>query len=553
MTQPKRYKLLSPIFMVEGTCIVGTEAKWNSGNYFIPFTGQKLGHYLTREQVEENPSWFAPEEVKQTEERITVEFEFMFPYGKHKGGGYNLSSPVIIPEEKLILIKQAIESILNNDPKEYWKIMDKVAGRDDAGEQKYQWKDNHDGSYTQLKYTQKELEQAEERAFNAGAEWSPSGYGNKPVPKYLSFQDYKKNKPDAGEQGFVDELVKCLWAYVRAQGRMRDRWSESDEAVKNELWKNLHSCEDAAREVLEKQPKQEDKGFVWNRAWAMEFAMNPDKYGRSIMEAVKNFESSKQQPSSNIYDGVKVKTFIHDEPGQWQEPKTQSSSGDKDWEVECFVAHGQNYWRQKSGMYKSCLYDTEISEEYLLEAQNCKIFSVRRTSDGVVFTVGDEIEYFGIGNIWHTDTIKSFKLLTHVGEQVANMNVMIDECGCELLSKIKKTKSQPPSSTTKEPLFRTEDGKDIFEGDSCFILSMSNWYVAPVSHAPSKPFYGVNNEGFKYFSTQEAANEYVLMNKPCLSVKDIMNDHYRGKKLDDWVAFTVKTLKNIAQSKINVK
>jgi hypothetical protein len=60
-------------------------------------------------------------------------------------------------------------------------------------------------------------------------------------------------------QGAVDELNKitklkqALRRYVLVQSRMLDRWSESDDLVKKELWQNLHSCETEAIELLEEK------------------------------------------------------------------------------------------------------------------------------------------------------------------------------------------------------------------------------------------------------------------------------------------------------------
>ena len=38
--------------------------------------------------------------------------------------------------------------------------------------------------------------------------------------------------------------------YVLAQSRMADRWAEADDAVKRQLWKDLHFCEAGGREAL---------------------------------------------------------------------------------------------------------------------------------------------------------------------------------------------------------------------------------------------------------------------------------------------------------------
>jgi hypothetical protein len=52
--------------------------------------------------------------------------------------------------------------------------------------------------------------------------------------------------PTGNERKIVMELV-------RAQGRMLERWSEGDDNVRNQLWKNLHEAGDRAREVLERK------------------------------------------------------------------------------------------------------------------------------------------------------------------------------------------------------------------------------------------------------------------------------------------------------------
>ncbi len=46
-------------------------------------------------------------------------------------------------------------------------------------------------------------------------------------------------------------LEEVVIRYVRAAGRMRDDWAESDEAVRKRLWQDLHAIEDDARSVLE--------------------------------------------------------------------------------------------------------------------------------------------------------------------------------------------------------------------------------------------------------------------------------------------------------------
>jgi hypothetical protein len=102
-------------------------------------------------------------ESHQPKERIDV-----FPnscYGKNGMWVYNYASEKEIPDEKFSAIKQAIEQVLNDEPRKY--------GNPDI---------NVDWSVCGKKYTEKDLEDA----FNAAIEMS--------VFKFPSFQDYINNR-----------------------------------------------------------------------------------------------------------------------------------------------------------------------------------------------------------------------------------------------------------------------------------------------------------------------------------------------------------------------
>jgi hypothetical protein len=101
------------------------------------------------------------------------------------------------------------------------------------------------------------------------------------------------------------------------------------------------------------------------------------------------------------------------------------------------------------------------------------------------------------------------------------------------------------------PLFTTEDGVDIYEGDTYF--GCGKWpdgspsgcikdSVATDTRLDRK--YGWNKT-FKCFSTKEAAEEYVLMNKPVLSLNDLLSheDLLKGRGV-------MQIFKNLAKTKI---
>ncbi len=73
------------------------------------------------------------------------------------------------------------------------------------------------------------------------------------------------------------------------------------------------------------------------------------------------------------------------------------------------------------------------------------------------------------------------------------------------------------------PLFTTEDGIEIFEGDRV-------WFVNDAMHVDQYDFIKMGGENdlkyypnwYKYFSTKEKAEDWILMNRPCLSVNDLL-------------------------------
>lgn len=127
---------------------------------------------------------------------------------------------------------------------------------------------------------------------------------------------------------------------------------------------------------------------------------------------------------------------------------------------------------------------------------NAPIYSVKRLSDGEVFTVGDKITggYF----------------------QDAREIVGFFEERNGLWIKLPGSVSAlGDSKKAKPPLFTTEDGKEIFEGDIYWIVDKRDFDILEKAVPMCFP------SAYWSFSTKEAAEEYVLNYKPVLSLKDI--------------------------------
>jgi len=130
------------------------------------------------------------------------------------------------------------------------------------------------------------------------------------------------------------------------------------------------------------------------------------------------------------------------------------------------------------------------------------INSIRRLSDGEVFTVSDILNGFDI----EKTELTLFKIDND------KLKVGLRNLGIYQLNVISKY-------IVKQPLFTTEDGIDIFEGDEIYTVSVRDLTFKGKYIVKTKNFY--LSTDYKDFSIKEAAEEYILMNKHCLSIKDI--------------------------------
>lgn len=163
-----------------------------------------------------------------------------------------------------------------------------------------------------------------------------------------------------------------------------------------------------------------------------------------------------------------------------------------------------------------------------------KIHSVKRLSDGEIFTVGDKNSQ---GKIDAFHIFDNDELRVHLTEFNDQEYLHI----CEL-------------KTIKKPLFTTEDGVDIYEGDKYFypthLYTVSSETLPIKSKVTNTSWdnlmrYSQNNN--PKFSTKEAAEEYILMNKPCLSIEEVMSVAYNPVESR---TSSSRKLKEIVKSKL---
>lgn len=231
---------------------------------------------------------------------------------------------------------------------------------------------------------------------------------------------------------------------------------------------------------------------------------------------------------------------------RWEAFRSQHSSSGRDWEIiSVWQGRGSYIEIDKNGKVRYAHF-SDCTIEDALNNRGYSIYGVRRLSDGEVFSIGDDIlhreeENEGFGLNRRADII-SFSIRGNdllVGFMPKGETSKSGDVWRELIN-VKKTPEEKSI-----PLFTTFDGKEIF-GDQNYWKVDENFNIRGYAAT----------EGGKYpasfskltFSTEQGANEYTLMKKPCLSMKDIIEaiDYANDSHL-----FLAGKLKDIAQAKIN--
>jgi len=230
--------------------------------------------------------------------------------------------------------------------------------------------------------------------------------------------------------------------------------------------------------------------------------------------------------SGKMYKNLKKDGCCLDSRDIENQPEFWEEIVEKDYEIltyRNFITGDVNFIGQRFFSNKGYREFTKSDLYAVNSTTNKKIYSihsVKRLSDGEVFTVGDKVR---------------ISKLQHDGSFIID-EFYFDCNGDKLLCNGKCTGNGHVSITkiehSKKPLFTTEDGVDIFEGDvfyNTWDMKIPNKEIAV---SKKKDFYNEkpNNRLYKVFSTKEAAEEYILMNKPCLSLNDIFSIYPKFKK-----------------------
>lgn len=251
----------------------------------------------------------------------------------------------------------------------------------------------------------------------------------------------------------------------------------------------------------------------------------------------KKFKHRKTGEIVTYKDGViKSGTFALDmgcEPSSeyWEEIK-------KDYEI---LSYKQNI---SNRLYKKDFNNNFIADngwslsKPINKHNNISIHSVRRLSDNFVITLGDYCKAKK-GSSGEVTTIE----FCGNGE----LRIGSDKRYYVGINDVVKS----------EVLFRTEDDVEIRKGDEYWFVNLieddviiklyNKWYLGKgVMYADTS----FNPKKFKYFSTEEAAREYLMWNKPVLSLKDVASIYPGINKNHNTPSHQAEQLKELVKSKL---
>ena len=175
----------------------------------------------------------------------------------------------------------------------------------------------------------------------------------------------------------------------------------------------------------------------------------------------------------------------------------------KGWEVQVFGLTPFNggetilYGRHEDGKYHTFHY----SETYMLNCGLYSIHSVKRLSDGIIFTVGEQQSFGKISSFFYHENELWFSTNSMSGSGLTSGQFT---ASCLL-------------KPTPKPILITQDGKEIFDSAAKLysVLPKAQWEQREVR--AERAF---NYKNWLHFSTRAAAEEYVQEFKPQYSLND---------------------------------
>lgn len=199
-----------------------------------------------------------------------------------------------------------------------------------------------------------------------------------------------------------------------------------------------------------------------------------------------------------VWGDWKIPMWVLEDSCDWEEVKN--------YEILSYTYDGQLVTKRENGKY--LLSNTEIEDEFqgatleevksFWDSKKHKIYSVKRLSDGEVFTVGDIIKGKKLIEIFAAPSNNRDLVLSLEGMRRALY--IIEDCPIKV-DKI---------------LFTTEDGIELFGGESVF--SVTDDFILCYTSCIIED----NGKGVRLFAKKENAEKFISNNKKMYTLKDMV-------------------------------
>lgn len=523
----KRYRLLKDIETIDLSAKAGDIGIFNFFNMFyadkdkVWFDNNRYFFYIS--QIEKNLGvWF--EEVLPVSEPAKDKLEIYF--SKHSDEGfYRLYYTGL--HFDMIKARKAIKKVLNDTvvgdtsdglfTKEQQEYVNSIADADLRSHLLHQVRlmdtmsADRDSFEKQLNEERikhmAEVDAIEEKAFNAAKcgivikrTNLTGGFSCNDITPITTYQDYKNN-PN------YKDYLSSLNLNTNDTPKVGDVIGSATVTKVEKV--NLEERDRLFHEMYSEQPTN-DNAFVWTDELVKEFVITYNKIANLITgvdpigQSIIEFKQMKPAP-----------------------PPSELKEG-KDWEIVSFK-HGSsetyfnlncngNYQTEKFSKEEFAIDDllhNKIGKTYL-------IHSVKRLSDNTVWEVKERFSNNAAG-IYTEEEIKSFEIEgTLMKVRVAEGD---DISYYELRNIDKLTAPIQPVVEDKPILITTEEGVKKYKDDNCWCWDSKSddrpfqWYSLP------EPLHQISADisGYKYFDSEQAAKLYMLENKPCLSINEIIS------------------------------
>ena len=144
--------------------------------------------------------------------------------------------------------------------------------------------------------------------------------------------------------------------------------------------------------------------------------------------------------------------------------------------------------------------DYEILTERVVPQE---ILSVKRLSDGEVFTVGDKVKVYEYG---------SAKTITEIA--INDTKSLVKE---GIWLRYDSGSSHMAHAIKVSPIFLTHDGKDIFDGDKVWYVNKRDFYKSYFIASKNQSFF---SDTMAYFLTREDAEDYIEKKEVLFTTED---------------------------------